>query len=373
MTQLWEGKQVKKLTVGVILAVLLILEIMPREDTHGISHARNLNDPGAFIKSLIYMVLAMPAEVTITSVVNEYTLIQYANISLPIMVAACFLGIIFWAIALLIGYRKGTVGALLIPLLMFDIFAAFVYISPHHLGIGLLYIVFWLWISLKSENRNQDLLSKFDERDHTTLSGCAALVCCAAMLISLYWSGKAIVTDVNESNASGRYEAAFIKEHGLDKYRIMIGWTVYYDEEGEVTGMNTNLVQGADNIAPYFAHNLFFNFNDGDDRRNYTNHRGATEEENERRLAEWALEPPDVLYMGPALELVYDEDIVCKDDYILVFSKANGTMWKGTTYGTCSGIYVRRELAEELGLEELDSLAYHGWSTAPEKDKKNEE
>ena len=93
-----------------------------------------------------------------------------------------------------------------------------------------------------------------------------------AMFVSLYWAGAACVWDIGRNYAPGRNEAAFIKEHHLERYRMMSGWVVEYDTEGNIGDADINMCDMAVNLAPYFEHNLFFNFNGGRDDRNYITH-----------------------------------------------------------------------------------------------------
>ena len=179
---------------------------------------------------------------------------------------------------------------------------------------------------------------------------CAAILLGAlAMAFSLYWTGAACMLDIGRNYAPGRNEAAFIREHHLDRCRMMTSWTILYDEEGNVSMTDINQCNMAVNLAPYFEHNLFFNFNGGRDDRNYVTHIRLSEEETQKQYALWSREePPEVLWMRPDLPAVYDGTVSMRD-YVQVYQEDIWQVWKAGAGYYRSDIHVRRDLLEETG------------------------
>lgn len=178
----------------------------------------------------------------------------------------------------------------------------------------------------------------------------AILLGAMAMLVSLFWTGAACALDICKNYAPGRNEAAFMREHHLNRYRMMSGWLVECDSEGNVINTDINECSQAVNLAPYFEHNLFFNFNGGRDDYNYITHIRLSEEATQRQYESWRQEePPQALWMSPDLSAAYG-DTVRMQDYVLVYQEPAEQVWKAGTDYLASSIYVRRDLMEETGL-----------------------
>lgn len=331
-----------------VLALCLVGMIMPKADTYATNPL-----PGETVRNelplrLAYMLLFAPTDVLFTSVYSGYGFLEDVLLMPSAMLAALPAGIVFWAAAFLWGRRKRMFRVLLVPYLLFAGFSSVVYLCAHHVGLALLLILFWLWVSLEAPaGAEGSVWNQSIVRSGSVLIGTIVIA------ISLGWNISACLLDVQGNYASGRNEAAFISEYGLDKCRIMVGWDVNYDAQGNVLSYDLNHTR-ADNVAPYFAHNLFFNFNDGKDELNYSTHRQLNGAEAEARFAQWAEEAPDVLFMNPELGLIYDEEELSMADYTLVYSRISHLIWKGNPSYSRANIHVRNDLLEELGLEEVE-------------------
>ena len=341
-------KRISWLAGLLVLALLLIVEIMPRGDTYATSSITSNEDSKQYFSSIMYTLLALPADVCLTSLYS-YTLLQETRFPIAALISTCILGSMLWGIAIIWGKEKKILSTLVVPYILYAVFAAMMYMYHHHMGVGLLIALFWIWVSLNNDSTVDS--SAFRKKDIVdTLTVIAAIV----MATSLWWSISSCFCDLLQTYAPGRNEAVFIEENGLDDYRIMVGWDVIYDKNENVLGMDINHCHCADNIAPYFEHNLFMNFNYGRDDVNYSTHKRSTEEETQLYFAEWSESPPDVLFNNPELSLIYNEDDLNMDNYTLVYSELNNFTWKGyMNYGR-TNIHVRNDLATELGLEEVE-------------------
>ncbi|MDE7428058.1 MAG: hypothetical protein K2N00_02090 [Lachnospiraceae bacterium] len=356
------------LAVLLVAALCVIWQIMPREDTFATASAASETIENSFAVRLLYTFLVLPADAMLTDIYSDHIILPQAYLMPSALVSGALIGMMIWGVMLYYGRKKGTVLLLVLPYSLFAVFSAAMYFSLHHIGIGLLYFGFWCWASVESVEDAEGTTEVCPPGEDTECTrqdmsvDMADAVQCAAVLlgtlamgISLYWTGAACVLDVCKNYAPGRREAAFIREHHLERYRMMSSWMITYDEEGNVSLADINQCNLAVNLAPYFEHNLFFNFNDGRDDRNYITHIRLSEEETQERYESWGeAEPPQVLWMLPDLSAVYGGKVSMRD-YALVYQEDGWQVWKaGANYYECD-IHVRRDLLEETGLRPLQA------------------
>lgn len=338
-------RRIRWLAVLLAAALAVIWMIMPRADTYAAVAVTPDTIENPFIVRLLYTLFVLPSDAALTDIYSEHQLLVRAYLMPSAMFSGVLIGILLWSILLYYGKKRGTALLLVLPYGLFAVFAAAVYVSIHHIGIGLLYFCFWCWVTAQDGARSAGM--------KTAVRCAAILLGTLAMLVSLYWTGAACKADIAKTYAPGRNEAVFIREHGLDRYRMMTGWLITYDEEGNVRLTDINQCSMSVNLAPYFDHNLFFNFNSGRDERNYITHIHPSEEETQRLYETWAQEePPGVLWMDPELPDVYGGAVTMRD-YALVYQEDVWQVWKAGANYYVSDIHVRRDLLEETGLQPL--------------------
>lgn len=342
------------LFILLIFALSLIAIIMPREVTAATS-SMSAHDIEGLLRCTLYMLFALPAEVSMTTIYSDYQLLRITYISWGPLIVTCLVGLLIWFLFIRYGKRKKTLMTLIIPYIMFAIFSAFIYIYNHHIGIGLYIFFFWFWITLKKENKN-DIIEEKAGQKKEIISELLILFGSLAMVISLSWNIASCIQEILYSYSIGKNEAEFIKENNLDDYQIMAGFGVAYNADGEVGEIDVNQYMFTDNIAPYFDHNIFFNFNDGKDNVNYSTHKKATEEEVEESIKKWQTQLPDVLYMYPSIDLIYED--IDPYEYKLIYSHRSYKTWKGFMPYSDSRIYAHEDLVDELGLEVLGAETF---------------
>lgn len=340
------------LLVLLAFALLLIACIMPREDTFATNNMSAYNTKEALLRCFSYMLLAWPAEVSMTNIYTEYQLLKATDIPWSSLIVTCLIGLIIWIIIIAWGKHKKTLSLLIIPFVLYAVTSSILYIFPHHIGIGLCFLLFWFWVSLK-ERAAGGFLEHMSSQTGAIISSALVILGSVAMIISLSWNITSCVQDIFYSYATGKNEAKYIKENALDNYRIMVGWGVYYDGNGDVADMDVNHYNCADSVAPYFDKNIFFNFNNGEDAVNYTTHKKADAKETEEIISKWKEDRPDVLYMYPHIDLIYED--IDLSEYKLVFYQRNCKPWKGFLEYSDAKIYVHEDLIEQLGLEVHES------------------
>ncbi len=368
------------LAVLLAAAIGVIGMIVPRADTYAIASTAVKTIHNPFALRLLYMFLVLPADAALTDIYSDHAVLSQAYLMPSAMVGGVLIGVMFWSIMLYCGRKKGTTLLLVLPYSLFAVFSAAVYFSFHHIGIGLLYFCFWCWVTAEGREctlHTEERVSNWkkapessgkmaaggaasNQEISTDISMVRAMQCAVvllvtlAMFVSLYWAGAACVWDIGRNYAPGRNEAAFIKEHHLERYRMMSGWVVEYDTEGNIGDADINMCDMAVNLAPYFEHNLFFNFNGGRDDRNYITHIRLSEEETQKQFEIWRQEePPQVLWMMPDLWEVY-AGAVNRKDYALVYQGDAWQVWKAGANYFGSSIYVSRDLLEEADLCPLE-------------------
>lgn len=344
-------------------ALGVIWMIMPRADTYAVAEAKLETVSNSLPVRLIYTFLVLPADTVLSDIYCDYAILPRASLPFSALASGAVVGLLIWSLFLYYGRKRHTTLLLVLPYSLFALFSAVVYMSIHHIGIALLYFVFWCWVSAQMTSKAeggeepcpQEASIEDGKRDmpvdRERVVRCAALLLgTLAMAVSLFWTGAACVLDICKNYAAGRNEAAFIREHHLERYRMMTGWLIEYDETGNTIYADINECDLAVNLSPYFEHNLFFNFNDGKDNSNYVTHIRLSEEETQWQYESWSKEePPQVLWMSPNLSLVYG-DAVKWQDYVLVYQKDAQQVWKAGAGYLMSTIWVRRDLMEETGL-----------------------
>lgn len=349
---------------GLLLCALsLILMIIPREDTFAMNPLTEYEPRNSFIVRLLYMVFALPADTVLTNTFSAALDGSLKDVALSggELAMSCVLGVMILCVMVYYGMKKKTCKVFLLPYLMYCLFAATVYAWRHHIGIATLYIVFWLWVSIRNKEDNKIIKQNHITKEEQQMLGHLAIVfCMVCVLVPVGWSISSCVCDVLYTYDLGRNEAAFIKKHNLDDYKIMIPWDVAKEDEDEdgteeIVGMDTGYFAWADNLSPYFKENIFYNYRLSEQFTNYTTHRRSTEEENERNIQKWKeAGMPDVLFLEPKLELVFEQEEIDSVEYALVYSENVGRIWKGDYNKSRAHIYVRRELLEKVGLEEIE-------------------
>lgn len=335
-----------------LVALMVICQIMPREDTYATSSEGLYEVRNPLWLRLLYMILILPADVTMTNVFSDNGFLSMTDF-MPISLASgCSIGIIILGLIIYFGRKEHTLCLLAVPYFLFSLFASVVYFALHHTGIGLFFLFFWIWVSVEKQNwpyGNPEL--QFNQFLLKMAKGVAILSLC----VSISWSISACAFDISREYSVGRSMATFMKEYHLDQYRIMAAWKVARDEAGEIIARDTNFCEGVVEIAPYFDRNIAYNFNYGRDDRNYITHISADEKQNAIAYETWKKEGyPEVLLMQPELSELYDADELSMRDYALVYCAPSEMVWKNISEYYVNYIYVRRDLLEEIGIEEIN-------------------
>jgi hypothetical protein len=371
--ELVRDRRIRCLALLLLAAVLVLLQILPRRDTYAIENMAGQDVRNPLLLRLLYTLLILPADVTMTNVFADYSYLSMASLTPLSLLSGCVAGLLIWAALLYFGRKRHALCLLILPYGMFAVFSASVYMSTHHIGIGLLFFLFWLWVVLEqaeidthtaTESNVQTVAESLDLDSnkclepggklslHDGMLAAARLLTALALIVSLSWTVSACVLDVQKEYSPGRSMAAFIKEHGLDQYRIMAEWNIRRDDDGELMSEDVDMCLDAVEIAPYFDRNIFYNFNLGADDRDYVTHIWTGGEQAKATYELWKAEgQPQVLVMQPELSFLYDADELSMKDFELVYFAPDEKIWKNTAVYSGNYIYVRRDLLEETGFQ----------------------
>lgn len=343
-----------------ILAVFLMAEVMPYPDTSATAGKAVGDEMVKLPLKLLYVFLMMIPDTTLTQVLqSDTTGIDMSNMYMGAVPFACLIGILLWVIIVYQGSKKRTLAWFILPYTLFALFGALVYFGGHHIGIALLFFVFWSWITANSDYGHK---SESNQTAEGIMRHIIPFVTGLSLLISCFWSLSSFALDVRYDYYPSRSAAEFIKKNDLQKYNIMTSWREDKDKDGKIILTDTNSIGGAVAIFPYFEHNIIYNAHKGEDTLAYDTHKNASDAENEENLNLWRSKGyPDVLYNSPNLDTVFDDSTESDmPEYVLVYEKPYGMVWKGTVDMYASTVYVREELREELDLPEIEkNLEYY--------------
>lgn len=314
------GKQMICLLVFFAIAVCTIIMIFPNGKLPAMGSGKDV------IIKLLYLPFAILSDAFLTNAFYLNASLGAESVRISFLAVSVFFGIMILSLVLYYGRKKKTAGAFFIPYVLLAVFSMVMGIGRKHIGIVFLLVLFWLWITcaVRGEERTGDLSFSVHirERDKKALKSASVLGVVIVFAINLYWTYSACAHDVRKEYEIGRREAEFLKEHKLDACTIMSSQSCLHT------------------LAPYLENDRLGN--DSDEKEN---------------LVKWgSLGQPDVLYMGPDITKVWSEEETAGWEYTLVYLEAVEAIWKTESDYQVASIYVKSELARELGLDEITNV-----------------
>ena len=341
-------------------AVILCIVLIPAKDAYAVRSHFDIGN----LKYLVYTFFVMIMDSICSSAWANYNLLQLSDLQFSSLFASVVLGIVILGGIVYYVCNRRTLGYFLFPYIAYSVFSAVVYCSPHHIGIINYILLFTFWISMeikeKSENDIKDIFEW--KKIWNNVSGhlkqsieampvvIGIFMCC----ISIIWSVNSSFLDIKYPYNGARKISKFIKENHLENYQIMAEWVQEKDENDNIIGDYVNLIQNY-TILPYFDTSIFMNGECGTDG-NYVLHKNLSQKDTEKWYTKIRQrELPDV-FIGNVfiwdmpLERVYGMDAI-NEKYIMVYCEKVGKIWKDQWFCKYDTIFVRKELAEELGLQ----------------------
>ncbi len=362
---LFKDERTIGLLILFVLAVLLLIEVLPWQDTYYLTNT----DHNSFWLCALCALLTFPGECFLTSsswFSIDRTLLQTTQIETIELVAFCIIGIVLWGLVIC-SASKYSLKFLVIPYTLFAVFSALVYFSGHHLGIVFSFFLFWAEFTSREEDKfaigswvlERIVVKKNDSR---FLRICYMLIGIACLAVPIVWTTFSAVRDIKYDYFYGREVASFITDNGLDDSLMLGSWL----EDGSLTPfsemndgyVNTVMIGSAVPINAYLGKNGFFNLNHNNAEQGFIFHRRPTIEEAKKDLLEWiSYGDPDVIIGKPDLDLVYG-DSLSYSNYSLVALVRTRFIWKYGCVYEGMPVFLRNDLLEDYHLEALDGREY---------------
>ncbi len=348
-----KDKRFYSLVALFIFAFCLGCLILPRVDSITLlsvstSHMRN-----GFFTCLLYMLFSSISDALVTNAFSSYTLLQNLIFNPILFGISTFVGMLSLYTIIRIAVRKGTCLLFIIPYLLFCLFSSGVYFYTHHIGIVFVFVLFW---SIVTYNKEQDpkeqtktvTVSKSNAADIRFRKYLVKAIV-VIMVVQLYWSVSACISDINYPYSCGRSVASFIKEHNLDRYKILAQWQISDNLDASVTMLNVNSLTSSSNILPYFDKDILINFDST--RRGFNPHKLADWKTNQEELARWRKEGrPDLLLFEVDLPSLYSSQEVSYKDFKVAYCALDQRVFKDKVFSSYGRLFVRTPLLHTLGI-----------------------
>lgn len=343
----------------IVLFVFVLGEgilLVPAKDCFATGTTMDNMKVSALAKSLVYTGLILPADALFSNFFNEIERILFYELSVYEMIVGTLFGGCVLFFACVQGKRKGTMGVLLVPHVLFALFSGCVYFTTHHIGIWFLFFSFWIIITLEENERDikEDKLLLLCDSIKRHFAG---TIITLVLLLSVYQGIASCVLDVYLPYTYGKELAEFIDENDLKKYKIMVEWHEELADkdsiDGELKVVNPYKNEPADLVNAYLGYNAFYNYLDGNNKA-YIPHNTISLEEAREIADGWKTQGyPGVLVGFPDLDYVFGEKNL-KSMYVPVKAVGNRTIWKGRCQ-FCFEVYVfvRADLVEQLGMKAI--------------------
>ncbi len=346
-----------------IAAILLVLEILPREDTFVASNNRS----NSFLMCFFVALFTFIGECTLTTSSwfdLDRVLLQHVYIPGAELAAFCIVGVVLWTLLICTSSRN-NLKYLIIPYVLFSTFAAAVYFIVHHVGCVLLFLLFWLGVVLQDENRFEigmivaAKVSTIKDKKRR-LKRIVMLVSFACFLVPVYWCIHASVLEIRKEYSYGRSGYAFISSHGLDSTLIFSAWgnpvSQFIHPTGTQEVSNTSFVANPVLINAYFDQNICYNLNSGKKTEAYMHYQVADKVSDVETIAQWRNAGiPDVILGRPELDLVFPS--LSYDEYALVHYLPINYIWKNSASKKEIPVYAKKDLLKTYGLSTLDDMS----------------
>lgn len=346
-----------------IFAMLVMAAIVPDENVYlGGKMSSETEKKFDFSCINILFCFVIFSDSIITSFFNYAGVPSEIASQIPVIVVSILLVALFVTIT----YRNKKLLTFLLPYGVLSIFGSFVYISPHHIGVIIAFVIFVLWIIVDESGKVllPEYMNKISAKIGKKLKVIVKAIAFLPLLIPIAWSCTSSYFDI-------RYpywfdEAAdFIKEYHLDDYKIMGYWQQVLN--GEIDDDAFRNVDEADYmwhdypnlqgisvaLNPYFDKNIFCYFNIDKHDKTFQYYRANTQKEAEEEFSKWREQgEPDVVIERCEITKAYPDIDV--DNYVAVKRIYFYKPYKFETYDQYITIYVTKDLFNKIGtLEEL--------------------
>ena len=347
-----KNKQILAMMILLAVAIVIVILIYPYPDTY--AHIKKSLLP--FSQRLYYSFIILPIDALFFSAVHtDATLFINAG-----MIAITL--IVYMLTAVFVGFickKTKKTWYLILPYLMFSLFAGMKYITTHHEGIMTFLYLFWIWICVDESDKVYELpefvIKHTKEKERKQINGIAIVLAVICLLVPAYWSIGASYYEIKYTYEASREMAKFLKETGLDQRNIIMNWESVKNKDGEKIELINNQLAPAANA--YFDHNIFYTYNYGEPKKTYADWRMLDQEQIDEIIKVYGTyEKPDVLINYAPYQMFFPDYVA---DYVLVKTIREGQIYKDFCLELDDDgmrnrrIYLREDLLDEYGLTRI--------------------
>ena len=337
-----------------IYALFIIYRIIPADDAYAVLKAEDEAIMPLALRTL-YMFFGMISDLFITNTYSYGTTISVSGLGLIDILPSVVIGAVVLASLIIMAKVKHLLLILIIPYSMLAASMSYLYMSRHHMGIALLFLVFFAWVYFEDDSGvfkeklkvNQEgfrKVKKTDNNRHTERNIkvlLVTIVLTVGIFISLYWSISSAIVDIVSDYSLGRDEYAFLEKNDLLDKSILAEWeempVVYEDDIQPVTfsGVITALL-------PYMEQDTFYNSPSKAGYNYSLIHKVPLSVVTEDLIKKIRKNPePDIIIGEPEFSKMYFSTFSMAD-YECVYEGSGGLIWKGVPEMYSEKIYVKK-------------------------------
>ncbi len=322
-------------------AIFIICRIMPADDAFAVLNAEDGASTSVAVR-LLYMLFGILSDLFITNTYSYGTTITVSGLGIIDVLPSVLIGAGILAALIYMAKKKKMLLLFLVPYSMLIFVMTWLYMSRHHMGIALMYLIFFMWVYLekgkKDKGENTTLENKIGRLDLKT--SLILLFATVGVIIPLYWNISSSIVDVVFNYSLGRDEYAFLKENGYLDSTILAEWEkMPVAEEGTAPITFSVAITG---LLPYMDKDVFSN-SPAKAGYNYSLiHKPPTSEMTDKLIETIDNgDPLDVIIGSPEYTSIYSSGFSFTD-YECACEVEGGLIWKGVPEMRSEKIYVRK-------------------------------
>ena len=324
-----------------LYALFIMYRIFPAKDAFAVLKS---NDAAImpFVLRLLYMAFGMISDLFITNTYSYGITISESGLGIVDILPAVIIGAGILAYIVITAMKKKMLLLFLIPYGMLVVSMSYLYMSRHHMGIALMFIVFYMWVY--TEQKKVKIQEAADLNGTQQLKkSLVTIMLSFAMIIPLYWSISSSVIDVFYDYALGRDEYAFLSENGLLDKSILAEWSSMPDN-GEETIKPISFSGVITTLLPYMDKDTFLNSPEKAGYNYSKIHKTPSQETTETLIDKIRHDdPPKIIIGEPEYSDIYSSSVLKISDYECMYEGEGGVIWKGVPEMAGEKIYVKKK------------------------------
>lgn len=325
-------------------ALFIVYRINPADDAFAV--LKSDSDSGmSFMLRLLYTSVGILSDLVITNTYSSGITLSTSGLGFIDVLPAISIGAAILIFILLLAKRKKMLALFVVPYSMLAIVMAYLYMSRHHMGIVLLFLIFFMWVYTEKEPIKEPVKKEDTHVSDNKLNTSLGLIMLAIfMAVPIYWNISSVVVDIFTNYSLGRAEYTYLEENDFLKNTILAEWNEMPGvEEGEIKPISFSGV--ITDLLPYMDEDVFIN-SPAKAGYNYSEiHKLPSGDVNLKLLDSINSEElPDIIIGEPDYSVLGLKKDFNLNDYVTVFEKNGGIIWKGVPEMDLEKIYVKRSL-----------------------------